>query len=304
MWHQNSAGILGMCEGGDHFGYSITISDFDDDGYDDLAVGVRSEDIGTHSGAGAVNVIYGSSSGLSSTGNQMWHQNSPGVLGVCEAGDLFGDALAHGDFDNDGYMDLAIGAFGEDVGTRANAGAVHILHGSSSGLTSTGNQMWNQNSPSVLGLCENFDNFGEALTTGDFDGDGYDDLAIGVPSENLGSKSNPGVVNVLYGSVIGLSSTGNQMWHQNSPGVLGISESFDIFGSALATVDLNGDTHDDLVIGAPGEGIGVNLDTGAINILYGAPLGLSSMGNQLWHQNSPGILGLCEEDDNFGDALA
>ena len=32
--------------------------------------------------------------------------------------------------------------------------------------------------------CESEDNFGAALATGDFDGDGTIDLAIGVPNDN------------------------------------------------------------------------------------------------------------------------
>src|SRR5574337_1224048 len=55
-------------------------ADFDGDGFDDLVVGVSGEDIGGIVNAGAVNVIYGSSSGLSSSGNQIWHQDSTDIL--------------------------------------------------------------------------------------------------------------------------------------------------------------------------------------------------------------------------------
>jgi len=45
-------------------------------------------------GAGAINVIYGDNTtatpGLSATGSQLWHQNSPDIEGVAEAGDQFG----------------------------------------------------------------------------------------------------------------------------------------------------------------------------------------------------------------------
>src|SRR5262245_7680398 len=78
------------------------VADFNGDGFSDLAVGVSGE----NNNAGAVNVIYGSASGLTSTGNQVWTENSLGE--TSSAGDRFGISLAAGDFDNDGFADLAI----------------------------------------------------------------------------------------------------------------------------------------------------------------------------------------------------
>jgi hypothetical protein len=70
------------------------VGDFDGSGFADLAVGSAQEDIWISGNAGAVNVLYGSLSGLSASGNQLWHQNSPGILGISQRGDLFGNAVA------------------------------------------------------------------------------------------------------------------------------------------------------------------------------------------------------------------
>jgi hypothetical protein len=44
--------------------------------------------------AGAINVVYGSSGGLTTVGNQYWHQGVVGVLDELEPYDAFGSGLA------------------------------------------------------------------------------------------------------------------------------------------------------------------------------------------------------------------
>jgi len=308
FWHQNSFSVAGAAEWGDEFGGALAVGDFNDDDYDDLAIGVPFEDIGSITDAGCVNVLYGSSSGLqaSSPDDQLWHQNSPDVLDTSETYDCFGRALAAGDFDHDGYDDLAIGVPGEDIGTIWNAGAVNVLYGGVSGLSASGDQFWNQANPTVLGDAENYDEFGAALTVGNFDGNLYDDLAIGVPGEDIGSITDAGCVNVIYGHSTGLLATDDQLWHQNSASVKDTCEQGDRFGDALVAGDFNNDGKDDLAIGVPSEDIGTILNAGAVNVLYGSAsrLQASSPDDQFWHQNTAGVLDASEQDDFFGDTLA
>jgi hypothetical protein len=208
--------------------------DFNGDGRADLAVGVPRENVGTISDAGAVNVIYGGAGGLSATGNQLWSQDSAGVQGVAQSDNRFGWSLAAGDFNGDGRADLAVGVPGEDfAGSGPGTGAVNVLYGGAGGLSATGNQLWHQGTSGVLGAGAASDEFGWSLTAGDFNGDGRADLAAGVPGENVGAISDAGAVNVLYGGAGGLSATGNQLWHQNSAGVLDAAEAGDNFGWAL-----------------------------------------------------------------------
>lgn len=103
--------------------------------------------------AGAVNVIYGSSKGLTRTGNQLWSQDSGGVPGVAEHGDGFATP-ASGDFNADGFADLALGAPEEAIGARAKAGAVVVLYGSRGGLLSSGSQFFSQATAGVPGTAE------------------------------------------------------------------------------------------------------------------------------------------------------
>jgi disulfide bond formation protein DsbB len=314
LWHQGRPGVEGAAKPNDGFGAALAVGDFDNDGFDDLAVGVPHDNLAasvkTVPVAGAVNVLYGSAGGLSAAGDQLWHQNSQGVKNVAEFGDAFGWALTAGDFDNDGFDDLAVGIPREDIKTRSGTifetGAVNVLYGSAGGLSDAGNQFWHQNKPGVRGAAKPGKNLGWALTAGDFDNDGFDDLAVGVPF--LAGSGGDGAVNVLYGSAGGLSATGNQLWHQNRPGVKEVAERNDGFGSALTAGDFDNDGFDDLAVGVPREdirtGSGAIRDAGAVNVLYGSAAGLIAAGNQLWHRKKTGVRGAARRRDTFGWALA
>ena len=152
------------------FGLSVAAGDFNGDGYSDLAIGVPNENVTGAVGAGAVNVIYGNTTGLESTGNQLWSQNSGSILDTAEASDNFGFVLVAGDFNKNGKDDLAIGVPLEDIATSttniSNAGAVNVIYGSSTRLTSSGNQFWSQNSSNILDFSESGDYMGSALAAG------------------------------------------------------------------------------------------------------------------------------------------
>jgi FG-GAP repeat len=148
------------------------------------------------------------------------------------------------------------------------------------------------------------DRFGSALAAGDFDNDGFADLAVGAPAESIGGIFVAGAVNVLYGTPTGLTGSGSQLFTQNSPGVGSAAEAFDLFGGALAAGDFDNDGFADLAIGVPGESVGKIVDAGAVNVLYGTPTGLTGSGSQTFTQNSPGVGSTAEEDDFFGDPLA
>jgi hypothetical protein len=309
-WDQDSTDILDSAEDFDLFGLALAAGDFDGDGRDDLAIGVPGEDIESPNlitRAGAVHVLYGSATGLKAARNQLWTQDSPGVLDTAEDLDLFGAVLVAGDFNGDRRADLAIGVPLEDVGSVQDAGAVNVLYGArNSGLKSTNNQFWTQNSSGVLDSVEAFDRFGSALAAGDFNGDGRADLAIGVEDEDVNGAKDAGAVNVLYGSRQRLTATGNQLWTQDSPGIADVAENDDAFGDSLTAGDFDGDGRDDLAIGVPLQDIPTN-DAGAagrVNVIYGSSGGLASAGNTLWSQNTAGVAETAEAFDLFGISVA
>jgi hypothetical protein len=303
MWHQDSAGVLGVAEPGDRFGSALAAGDFDGDGFDDLAIGAPYEDVDGQTDAGAVNVLYGSKQGLDDAGDQMWHQNEAGVLGVSQQGDRFGAALSAADFNGDGFDDLAIGAPRNDIGSVANAGLVIVLYGSPQGLRAAGSDRWWQAGPDILGFIEPGDRFGAAVAAGDLDGDGFDDLVIGVPGESKDGKANAGHVHVIFGSAAGLSADGDQVWSQARKAVWGIAEPGDGFGAAVAASDLNGDGFDDLVVGVPNEGVHGAAGAGAVNVLYGGIGGPSAADDLLIKAGYDGFLATSEPGDRYGAEL-
>ncbi len=211
---------------------AATAGDFDGDGVIDTAYGMPN----ANGYVGVVVVVFGDGD------IEHWTRNTPGVLGVDAAYDYIGDSVAAGDFDGDGYDDLAFGVPGEDdTSTGLNVGAVHIIYGSSGGLTTIGDQMITQDSPGINSYEEAYDYYGEFLTAGDFNCDGYADLVVGIPRENLGSyATDGGAVNVIYGSAGGVS-TADDFFQQNTSGVIGQAAAYDGFGAGLVAGNFDGD---------------------------------------------------------------
>jgi len=193
--------IFGAGARGDRVGESMTCADFNADGFDDLVVGSPYADLALRGGlrreAGYLQVFYGSPTGLAGAPlpPRAIFQSAPGVDGNSQNGDVFAFDLAWCDFDRDGYSDLAIGVPGEDIRGRRDAGAVQIVYGGPQGLGNR-DQMINQ-SMGRADRAERNDFFGEYVSGDDFNSDGYCDLAVGVPSEDIGGFTDAGAVHVF-----------------------------------------------------------------------------------------------------------
>jgi hypothetical protein len=241
--------------------------------------------------------------------------------------------VARGDFNGDGFADLAVGVPFEDIEGDENAGAVHVIYGSANGLTETGGttglpapQFWHQSTDGVDDVPDPFDQFGRALAAGNFNGDDFSDLAIGVPGEDIpGPFPTTGAVYVLFGSADGLSTAGDQSWTLSDLEDIGAIEfppADTEFGAGLVWGDFNGDTVGDLAIGIPGApsvcdiplaiAVGCHVpDAGRVLILFGAAdIGLGTDDHQFILQNH-GLNGsfielgdAAEESDRFGSVLA
>ncbi len=261
------------------FGVRLSVGDYNGDSRDDLAILSKSD----------VHIMSGvQDSGLSTASPQSvftWSQ-----VGIVEEANLE-TAMASGDFNCDGYEDLAVSGTRELVG-GSPAGAVVVVFGSDAGLSSAVRQRLDKVTLGLAKLPPQGERFGWALAAGNFNGDSSRgrpcvDLAIGV-NEGSGSIRN-GAVYVVTGGTGGLLGTTVQ---RLVPGGLaggvaisGSSDPGDGFGGYLAVTRANLDRFDDLIIGAFND----DLAKGSAHVLKGGAAGITATGQAFWRQGDPQI---------------
>ena len=259
----------------DQFGNALAVGDFDGDLRDDLAVGIFGEDavVGGvfFEGAGAVAIFWGQDDATFTPGPCLLYTEGalPGT-----AGDnvRFGTDLAVGDFDGNGFPDLAIGAPGAQVDVMF-AGTVTVIYSQAgSPLDVSVSQLWHQDVEGVAGIADTGDLFGSSLATGDLvlGEEIACDLVIGAPGKNLDELFQGAVLTLFGCSATGLSSAGSVQYTAEDFGRI---PSFgEAMGTDLAVGNFDCDSAADLAIGVPGRN-GTHSDTGEVRMVYGNQMG-------------------------------
>ncbi|MDG4794449.1 FG-GAP-like repeat-containing protein [Micromonospora sp. WMMD1082] len=167
-----------------YLGMSLAIGDVNGDGLAEVIAGAPNAQT-PHLDGGLVAVFTGRTGGLSGSAVKIITQRTAGVPGSPENQDRFGATLAAGDVTGDGRADVLVGAYTEAIGTKAEAGMIVLLKGSSAGLTGSGAQGFDQNHSVVPGGAERGDKFGASAALLNLNGTGPLDAIVSSPGEEV-----------------------------------------------------------------------------------------------------------------------
>lgn len=332
---QSTGDVPGAGESGDEFGASTATGDINGDGHTDIVVGQPGEDDATHSDRGAYTILNGPDF---TTGTGV---NIDGSYELTNA--RFGSAVAVGDFNADGKADVFAASTGtggtwsarygdgwdtdstitttEDNLSYADAASgdfnqdgyadVALNYRDGAGL---GKVVWYKGGSGGLRKAATLTvKGGRSIGAGDINGDGIDDIAIGQPYTAESGAAAGGQVTFVKGSLPtsttagGLTATGAKTVHQDTSGVPGAAESGDAMGASIAVGDYNLDGYADVLTGAPNEDVtrtSNRSNAGNSILLKGTSTGITGTGALSVTQDTAGVPGSTETNDNLGSAVA
>ena len=263
---------LSGVEAGDHFGYALAGGfDFNNDSFADVIAGSPDRNSTNGLRSGEARIFYGGSSPVTTAAV---------ILAGDQALDQFGFSVdAAGDFNNDGFDDVIVGAPQQ---FQLNSGRAYVLFGR--GTT---------NPPARLILSGEVgaDRFGWSVAGGgNLDNDGYDDVAVGAPHNDFNATRN-GAVYVFRGG---------SPYDATFDAKLGGRSGGDELGTAVSiSGDFNEDGRSDLLAGAPYRSMEAT-DAGEVSLwLGGSPVATGTRQN---FQGPRYALGF-ESNDLFGFAV-
>lgn len=258
------------------------VPDMNGDGYDELAVG--------GSAPNRVYVVLGGPDGWGM--NLRLGNSNPAIITYTgdTAGDLAGFGVAGvGDVNGDGFGDLLVGAPFHDL-AGSNAGAIYVVLGSAA-LSSTNLGAF----PIMIGEVAGDEAGRYVASAGDVNGDGFQDMLVGVPNQDS-AGSNAGAVYLILGSgTIGNASLGSKIKYTGE--AVG-----DLAGAAIDGLgDMNGDGYMDFAVGASSNDEGGSTAGAAYVVLGNAAPSGGSLGVHPQYTGSITFGAMGQEVSGAGD---
>jgi hypothetical protein len=335
---QDTKGVPGSAEAGDHFGYAVTSADLNRDGRADLVVSAPDEDA-SKKNVGSFTIFYGTKTGLSTRATSLSDSRA-------SANERVGLTLTAGDFNHGGHGDFAysgtygwgwfsfepgatsaravqhrLTAAGDRTARATRAAAQHPVTAAvysgdvlgrgypqivlawrdpSSVQYRNDVSVWAAKDRNNLSLQSHVSAEIGPIAVGDFNGDRRGDVAIGQPGD--GGHAG-GRVTVFAGSSNGINPLAQASYSENTPGVPGSSAKGHRFGADLSAGDVNKDGKAELAVGAPGVKVGSATGAGGAYLLFGRANGLTGAGAQWVSQDTGGVPGGAERGDAFGSQV-
>ncbi len=305
LYNAGGIDLYGVAESSDGFGNSVAVGDFNNDGYDDLAVGVYKESIGsTYIYTGMVNIVYGSYTGLRATNNHLLNLQRYQDGGMVHSFNYFGSSLAVGDYDGDGIDDLAVSFLGGKTPSQGlrGGGAALFFGAPVVGLNGAEDAAKTHILREPWSYIHEYTAFGSELSSGDYNNDGIDDLAIAAPQDTEYYWKNGSYQAIKSGSVS--IALGSSDWNATPPTLTkikpgnGTATHNGKFGETLASGNLDSDSADELAIAAPRSGVS-NGPTGGVILIhnyYGY--------DYIYYQSRNDIPGSSKNGDRFGQSMS
>ena len=259
--------IQGAQAGASDLAHSLDVGDVNGDGYDDVILGAPFGDAPDLLDSGITYVVYGSSA-IAAT--EIINVGSEATQIHGEASyDRAGHSVASGDVNGDGYDDVIIGAPFADPPSQDGAGKTYVVYGAS--------DLSNTLTITLSGTAENVvrvdgrvqgDCLGWTVSSGDLNGDGYDEVVSTAVDGDVGSTMSAGQTYVIYGST-GLASLIDLAALPANVTRIDGEKRLDSAGEGLASGDVNGDGYDDLLLGAWAAQPPTGVNAGITYVVYG-----------------------------------
>jgi hypothetical protein len=288
--------LIDGTDAGDLTGRSVASGDLDGDGFDEIICGVPngSGPANARAQGGEVAVVWGRS--RAAMGQYLDLATGTDVVAWGkDVGDGCGTWVNAADYDGDGFDDLMVGTPLADApsNARVNCGEVYLLYGKvrgswgaafdfDGGITGVGKAWMGEGAGDLLG---------NALTGGDIDGDGKEELALGAPLADgiANARVSSGEVYLYFGALRGSIADSVTVGPTSDLRILG-ADGGDRTGTIMDMGDLDNDGGLELAMGGPNGDSNANgrFDGGEVAIIYG------------FGQVVPAILADVEATENAG----